>query len=477
MPRKLTREIFIEKARKIHGDKYDYSKVVYMNNSTPVIIICPKHGEFLQRPNAHLSRQGCSKCMIERHADLHRIGLERFIKKAREIHGNKYDYSKAVYIDNKKKIAIICPKHGEFFQRPDNHLHGSGCPKCVCRKVKNKKVNIKVKRYKLSREDFIRDAIKVHGYRYDYSKVVYVNNSTHVIITCPEHGDFLQLPAVHLSGSGCSKCGIELSREKRRLTTEMFIERSNKIHGSKYDYSKTNYVDINTSVIITCPIHGDFIQIPAYHLQGNGCSKCRDESIRNGKRMSQEEFVERSKKIHNGKYNYDKANYINSLSPVQIICPKHGVFCQTPARHLSGQGCPICNESHLEKDCRNGFTLNNIKFESQKKFDWLKNVRNLKLDFYLPDYNVGIECQGEQHIIKFSDRRMDEKKFDYIVLRDVKKNKLCFEYGIKLLYLFSEQFKNNVETGNIMEEVKRLYNKDNSFFNVDDLIAKIKELG
>ena len=128
--------IFIEKARQIHNDKYDYSKVNYVNSRTKVCIICPTHGEFWQTPHNHLKGYGCAECGKEK-SHLSKITTEDFIVKSKEIHGNKYDYSKACYKTCDIKVCIICPEHGEFWQTPSNHINGSGCPKCANEKRKN----------------------------------------------------------------------------------------------------------------------------------------------------------------------------------------------------------------------------------------------------------------------------------------------------------------------------------------------------
>ena len=185
----LNTEDFIEQAKNTHGDKYDYSKVTYINTCTKICIICPEHGEFWQTPSNHINqKQGCPKCSHRSY----KYTLEEFIEKARKIHGNKYDYSKVNYINNRTKVCIICPEHGEFCQSPSKHLYGKGCPKCV---GKNK-----------TTEDFIKKAIEIHGDKYDYSKVTYKNTDTKVCIICPKHGEFWQTPHVHLRGGSCSKC-------------------------------------------------------------------------------------------------------------------------------------------------------------------------------------------------------------------------------------------------------------------------------
>ena len=126
----LTTESFIEKAKKVHGDKYDYSKVEYKNCKTKVCIICPKHGEFWQEARQHLSGRGCPECKRKKCGSSQKSNIKDFINKAKEVHGNKYDYSKVEYKNSKTKVCIICPEHGEFWQRPYVHLLGQGCPKC-----------------------------------------------------------------------------------------------------------------------------------------------------------------------------------------------------------------------------------------------------------------------------------------------------------------------------------------------------------
>ena len=124
--RKFTAEQFINKARKVHSNKYNYSKVKYVNSQTKVTIICPEHGEFQQAPNPHLKGKGCQKCYGNM-----RKTTEQFIKEAKAIHDNKYDYSKVNYINTDTKIIIICPEHGKFEQVPNSHLISGGCPKCA----------------------------------------------------------------------------------------------------------------------------------------------------------------------------------------------------------------------------------------------------------------------------------------------------------------------------------------------------------
>ena len=253
----ITTEEFIEKAREIHGDKYDYSKVKYINSYTKVTIICPVHGEFQQDPMAHLDGHGCRKC----ESDSRRLGKEEFIKRSKEIHGDRFDYSKVEYVNMNTPVTIICPIHGKFRQTPNTHLR-CDCPKCSKERVRNVIADTK--------EDFIRKAREIHGDKYDYSKVEYVNTNTNVTIICPVHGEFQQRPSSHLEGIGCEKCAID----SRRLGKEGFIKKAREVHGDKYDYSKVEYINNKTKVTIICPIHGEFQQTPNCHLRGGTCPEC-----------------------------------------------------------------------------------------------------------------------------------------------------------------------------------------------------------
>lgn len=216
MASRLTQEEFIEKAKAIHGDKYDYSMVEYVNNRTKICIICPDHGEFWQAPDSHLQGHGCPKCRSDKMSKIEKYNNEIFINKARRVHGDKYNYSKVEYINSKTKVCIICPIHGEFWQLPSDHLRGIGCAACS-------------KRKKLTTDEFIKKAIEIHGFTYDYSNVRYINNITEVEIICPEHGSFFQKPNYHINGNGCPIC--KSSRGERLIKSFLdYNEIEYKIH-------------------------------------------------------------------------------------------------------------------------------------------------------------------------------------------------------------------------------------------------------
>ena len=414
-----SKEDFIKKSLEIHKGKYDYSNVNYVNSKTKVSIICPKHGEFWQAPTAHLSGSGCYKCGVENRSEKRTLTKEEFIKKANEKHNGKYDYSKVEYMNNHTKVCIICSKHGEFWQIPHSHSHtqGQGCPKCSNEN--------KGEYCRLSKEDFIKKAIKVHGDKYNYSKVDYVNCETKVCIICPEHDEFWQTPSKHLSGQGCPKCG-----GRYVPTTEEWITSARLVHRDKYDYSKVNYVSAHTKVCIICPEHDEFWQSPSQHLSGSGCPKCGGCYV-----PTTEEWVVSARLVHGDKYDYSKVDYVNKSTKICIICHEHGEFEQTPHDHTQGCGCPKCNLSHLERDVMKYLDDIGITYVYQKRFDWLGLQ---SLDFYLPDYNVGIECQGGQHFfpVDFAGKGVEWacKEFDKLIERDKCKKALCEKHGVKLLY-------------------------------------------
>ena len=189
-------------------------------------------------------------------------------------------------------------------------------------------------RRKITTEEFIENARKVHGDKYDYSKTVYVNSKMKVVIICPVHGEFEQSPVYHLKGYGCSIC------EGNIRNTHDFVERAREIHGDRYDYSKTVYAGSRTSVVITCREHRDFRMLPHKHLKGKGCYKCA--GIKSRERVSFTEFVRRAREVHGDKFQYCGETYDNTNTKMKMICPLHGEFWQTPYQHLVTHGCPCC---------------------------------------------------------------------------------------------------------------------------------------
>ena len=289
-------------------------------------------------------------------------------------------------------------------------------------------------------KNFIRKALRKHGDRYDYSDVVYVKYKENVEIICrvKGHNSFPQTPDHHLHGQGCRLCGIEKRANKQRMTLEKFIKKARKIHGNKYDYSKVKYVNYDTEVIITCPIHGDFPQTPHHHLCGSGCLICGYINVSEELKMTKEECIKRAIEMHGNKYDYSKVVYVNNHTEVIIVCLKHGGFKQIPNSHLNGEGCQLCRSSKGETMIRNWLIKNKIEFEEQKRFDDCKDKRKLPFDFYIPKYNLCLEFDGMQHFIPhdFNSKMTEEQKLENLKrlqFRDKIKTNYCKNNNINLL--------------------------------------------
>ena len=206
MTKKLTTDEFIQKAKEIHGDKYDYSKTKYITQKEKVEIICPIHGVFSQNPNLHYNKGiGCMLC----YKDRQRYTREEFIELANKKHNNLYDYLLVNWRGSKVKVKIICKIHGIFTQLPPSHLQRCGCPLCS-----SEKIRLAVS---LSTEEFIQKAIIIHNNRYNYSKTVYIHSKLEISIECPIHGEFQQKPNTHLNGYGCKRCSNQISNPQRSL--------------------------------------------------------------------------------------------------------------------------------------------------------------------------------------------------------------------------------------------------------------------
>ena len=290
---------------------------------------------------------------------------------------------------------------------------------------------------KKSQNEIISKFKQVHGDKYDYSKVHYINSRTKVCIICPEHGEFWQTPNNHINGQDCFECGKTKYKEKRFLGKEEFIKRATKIHNNKYNYSNVDYKNAMEKVCIICPEHGEFWQLPATHLQGIGCPVCGKLKASKSHKLTTEKFIQRAKEIHGDKYDYSKTTYKNMKEPVCIICPTHGEFWQVAHTHLTNHGCPKCSSSALEISIKNILEKNNIKYLHQYKFEWLKDIKQLIVDFYLPDYNIVIECQGLQHFkpSNFGSKKTEKTKlFETTIRHDKIKFEECKKHNIDVLY-------------------------------------------
>ena len=293
--------------------------------------------------------------------------IQTFIQKAQFVHGNKFGYEKAVYVNSRSKITITCPIHGDFEQTPNNHLQGRGCSSC------------QYDSYRSNVDKFIEQAQIVHGGRYDYSKSEYTNNNTKITITCNIHGDFEQDPSSHLKGSGCCGCHFD----SKRSNTEEFIEQAKLVHGDTYGYEKAEYIGAHFKVTLTCPIHGEFEQSPSKHLRGCGCPSCTYESNPGGYRDNKEEYKQQSAIFYHVRFtnkNTDEA------------FEKIGVTTNSISRRFD----QITNDHNLKLEVVNEYHTTLYKaIEIEQEIKEYLNDNNLAYKVHtLKQYNLGgwTEC-------------------------------------------------------------------------------------
>lgn len=283
---------------------------------------------------------------------------------------------------------------------------------------------------KRNTELFIQDCIIKRGDIYDYSMVNYVNNKKKVVIICKEHGPFEQTPNNHLSkNQDCPKCSLFYFESK---SIDQVINDFQKKHGNKYDYSKVRYNGNKTKVEIICKVHGSFFQTPNNHLKGQNCPQCI--------KITTDEFIEKSKKIHSDKYDYSEVDYVNMNKKVKIVCKNHGLFTQRPHSHLYGVGCPKCQESKGQREIRKILEILNIQYLEEHSFEECKFIKKLRFDFFIPEKNMCIEFDGKQHFT--SDYYGGIKSFNMRKKRDNIKSDFCKKNNINLLRI---RYDENIE--------------------------------
>jgi len=312
---------------------------------------------------------------------------------------------------------------------------------------------------KLTKEEIIKRATLVHDGKYDYSELECLSVHLKDTIICPIHGKFRQSISSHLQGHGCPKCAINKQATRQSMGKDIFITKAKEVHGDRYDYSRVKYVNNRTKVCIICPKHGEFWQTPEKHLLGRGCQKCANEYISNIRHDTFEDFLKKTIKVHGNKFMYHKETYMNSLKKTLITCPIHGDFWQVPSSHLRGVGCPICRESKLEREISIFLDKNNIDYIRQCGSDNFKWLGKQTLDFFIPKYNVAIECQGEQHFKRKKNwDKNGRNSLEHRIELDKRKLKLCKDNGIKMLYYSDKQYEDNIiiDKSKMLEEIKKI---------------------
>lgn len=425
--KKRTTEIFIEECKTVHGDNFTYEKTEYKNSRTKVTVT-NKYGEDLDVWPLDFLKKTKDKN--------NRFTTEFFIRKSKEIFGeDTYSYEKTVCNSSMDDVVITCKKHGDFTKKAYIHIHGKqGCPKCS-RGINNT-------------AEFILRAREVHGWKYDYSKVNFVDMGTKITVICPKHGEFEVLAGEHLRGCDCEKC----VRESRKKPLEKFIrdaklmERNISIIG--------DYRSMTEKTWFKCGVCGKEWEATPMKIQGGcGCSYC------NFGVKTTEDFIKRAKEVHGDRYDYSKAVYRGNTVPLTIICPEHGEFDIPPTTFFNRTNpCKKCSrKSKMEHDIMLALDARKIHYTNNKTFP--KDLGLKSYDFFLDDYNVLIECQGGQHFkpnefFGGEERFKEQQESDKIKKEYAKKN------GIKLLYFAydteDETFMGEPvfkSTGELLEEI------------------------
>lgn len=331
---KYTKEEWIDKAKQIKP-QYDYSKSVYKNKRTKVLVTCLKHGDFLVNPSYYLSSPSCTcpKCQEEIRI---KEKNEKYLNLVKELYKDRdYSFEDFKYSGSRCKVKINCKKHGQFESSLTNIVFSHTiCPKCA--------IEEQTERMRLKYDDFVRRSIEIHGDKYIYKKENFTSYDEPMIITCPIHGDFKQRPHNHLHGNGCPICSSERGGIKGRNNADEMLKKCMEAHKSdNYTYEYFRYTKCSEKIAVHChntfsdgTEHGIFYQRPLLHLNGQGCPKCNVS------------LMERN--VHNAFL--DKG---------------------------------------LEVVCQHSFEwlIND------------KTNHKMTLDFYIPSLDIAIECQGKQHFI------------------------------------------------------------------------------
>jgi len=358
-----------------------------------------------------------------------RITFETFVERAKTKHGNKYQYVEETFKGTAYPITIICELHGEFTQRVHAHLAGQGCSKCAHDQTS--------KRKQMTTSDFIEHATQRHGNRYDYTNTIYTRSTDKLSIKCPKHGIFEQRASHHLEGRGCPSCAHHQRSASQHYTYDDFMNKASEVHNNKYTYHKSSFTQMNNPTTISCPIHGKFDIIPNYHMAGTGCPKCGRKQLADSRRITQQDFLSKAKKIHGNEYDYTNSVYKSYKDRITIKCKKHGYFSVIAGNHLMGGKCPDCRYeqtvSDEEKELRAFITSH---YFGEILTSHRKLIYPYELDIYLPDLKLAFEYCG---LYWHSEKGGKDKQYH------LNKHKLCDEAGVRLITIFSDEWQQKRE--------------------------------
>ena len=433
---KLNKDIFIERSNKVHNNKYDYSKVEYINQRTKVIITCPIHGDFEQTPKNHMNGQGCPICGDEYAKKYKKGNYEKFIENSIKLFGNIYDfpYIEKEYENRSSKITIVHKECGrKFIKRAGDHLTSLNGG-CECYRINNGKI-------KYSYDELVNDGNKVHNCKYTYPKQDIKYFYDECIITCPIHGEFRQKIYNHIKlGYGCIKCGYNISKLSRKYDIDKVKEiiLSNNDKFNDIDVNLDGYISMNSPIEFKCKTCGKYFMRPltVFINENSKCPHCNKILISNKRCKTTEDFINDAKLVHGDTYDYSITKYTKSSDYVEIICKEHGKFRIEANSHLQGHGCPLhyCNiskqESELSEYIKSLVGDNNVILNNKQILDSGK-----ELDIYLPNYNLAFEFNGLYWHNELN------KPNDY----HLNKTNECLKQNIRLFHIFEDEWLNKSE--------------------------------
>jgi predicted nucleic acid-binding Zn-ribbon protein len=450
-------EKLLNRFKEKYKDKYTYFPETILGMSKLMKIKCDCGEVYYKSPYDHL-RYGCKKCGAATSKAKRTMSQEDFERRIKEVHGDKFDLSKSIFINAMTKLPVICLEHGEFLAMPSELFRGVGCPWCGGSK-------------KYTQEEYIKEILKVHGNKFDISKVIYTGSNNYVTVICYEHGEFIIRASNFIKDRGCPKCGRLIAIEKTKKDFEYYLQEFQKKHGNKYDYSKFIFRGSEVKGIIICTIHGEFEQTPVAHLN-YGCKKCSIEARAKSLMKTEEEkfeyFITKARKVHGNKFEYFPDEPLTEDLKRKIKCVSKGhVFYQDQSSHLRGIGCPYCNESKGENAVCGILDKYNIKYTREYKIPEVKETynKNYEYDFFLPEYNILIEYHGiqhYQHIIFFG----DVNEFEKTKRRDFAKETLAKAFRKKLIIIPYTVFERNKLEEYLVRKLfykgvpKELFNQD-----------------
>lgn len=420
--KKLSQQEFVEKAISRSKRPIDLSEFEYTGSASKSKAICPEHGPFQISANALMNRIGCPCCALTERGQKRRLTQDEYITKAKEVHGDLYDYAYTQYLTSQDQVSILCKVHGLFNQGANSHLSGRGCPKCG-----DARVGVKSR---LDQSAYLARAIEIHGDTYDLSNIKFEGMSKKIEVLCRTHGVFYPRAGNFTTlSSGCPKCAREVTGRKTRKLEASYLTDAIKAHGGHYTYGKVSYKNGAAYLTIFCKDHGKFKQLAQDHISGSGCSKCSHPVF------DQASFTQAALSMHGDTYDYSLSTYVKSLDKVVIVCKSHGPFSQTPNMHVNmGQGCPSCATTGPS----NG---------QLEVFDFVSKLANAELEWPIPGTKsrVDIMLASEKTAIEFHGLIWHSTKYKKDPKADYLKHLRMSDLGYRLIHVYQDEWERSRE--------------------------------